>query len=129
MASDDGITIRVADWHMDRPALRHIRETVFVAEQGVPLAEEWDEHEATATHFFGEHQGRAVALRSAAGQRQDRPHGRVAPYRNRGLGGRLLDFIVDHALADGQLELYLHAQAHAVMFYRRHASRRTARSS
>lgn len=120
MPGDGEITIRLADWHRDRRALRHIREQVFVQEQAVPPAEEWDELDAVACHFLAEHAGRAVACGRllASGK-----IGRLAvlpDFRGRGLGGRILDHMVAHALAGNPGQLYLHAQVHALGFYLRH---------
>jgi len=119
MPADDAILIRRADWHLDRSALRRLRDTVFVQEQAVPLHEEWDEFDTVAIHFLAEHAGEPVACGrlQASGK-----IGRLAvlpAYRGQGVGGQLLRYIVDHALADGQRGIYLHAQSQAIGFYTR----------
>ena len=44
------ITVRPADWQVDRPILRAIREEVFVQEQLVPADMEWDEYDEQSHH-------------------------------------------------------------------------------
>ena len=45
-------SIEAAAWPDDRDALRQVRETVFVREQGVPLDMEWDDHDTLALHLL-----------------------------------------------------------------------------
>jgi len=44
------------EWHI----ARYIREEVFVKEQNVPLEDEYDEHDETATHFLAFYEDKAV---------------------------------------------------------------------
>jgi predicted GNAT family N-acyltransferase len=44
------------EWHI----ARYIREEVFVKEQNVPLEDEYDEFDLTATHFLAFHRDQAV---------------------------------------------------------------------
>lgn len=111
-------TIEAARWPADRPALQLIRETVFVQEQGVPLALEWDEHDATASHLLA---------RDATGQPigtgrllPDGHIGRMAvltEWRGRGVGSALLRRLLETARQQGQTQLALNAQCSAVPFY------------
>ena len=54
---DDGETY----WIDDGDAIRRVREQVFVAEQGVPVAEEMDDHDPVARHFLACAGNEAVA--------------------------------------------------------------------
>ncbi|NTV86007.1 MAG: GNAT family N-acetyltransferase, partial [Burkholderiaceae bacterium] len=45
-------TLREADWAHDAARLAAIRRTVFIDEQGVLEALEWDEQDATAAHLL-----------------------------------------------------------------------------
>lgn len=113
------ITLRPADWERDRPLIRQVREAVFILEQQVDPALEWDEHETSAQHF--------LALRGkeplATGRiTADGKIGRMAVMqdaRGLGLGARLLQAICEYAQTQGMHRVYLHAQTHALPFYRK----------
>lgn len=112
------ITVRVADWD-STDALRDIRRHVFIDEQQIPEALEWDADDALSTHFLmlsnAEPVGTARLLR-------DGHIGRVAimpQWRGRGLGERLMRAIMVHAEALGMQTLQLSAQSYALDFYRR----------
>ena len=54
------IEIRAASWHRDEATLADIRRRVFIEEQAVPAALEWDVEDAAAEHWLGLLDGRAV---------------------------------------------------------------------
>lgn len=109
------------DYVAGLPDLRLVREAVFVHEQGVPLAMEWDELDPRCHH---------VIARDAAGQpigtgrlTPQRTIGRMAvlpDWRARGVGDALLRALVEQARQLGWHEVALHAQAQAIGFYARH---------
>lgn len=119
MSSEHGeISMRRAAWPADRSALRQVRETVFVQEQGVPADLEWDDLDQDATHVLalrGDHVigcGRLLA---------DGRIGRMAVLageRGKGTGRRLLEALIEAAGEAGLGEVHLHAQLHAADFYR-----------
>lgn len=113
-------TIKQADWPAEHAALRQIRETVFVQEQGVPLALEWDEHDASAYHLLArdtDHQ--------PIGTGRLLPDGHIgrmavlAAWRGRGVGTALLRQLLLTAEQQGMSKLVLNAQCSAVGFYER----------
>lgn len=107
-------------WTSHGERLRRVREIVFIEEQSVPREEEWDGLDETATHF--------LAL-NAAGQPlgcarllPDGQIGRMAVLkesRGTGLGLRLLEAAVAEAARQGHRRVFLHAQTHAIGFYRK----------
>lgn len=111
-----------ADWtrERDREALREIRLEVFVHEQRVPEALEWDELDEPSSH---------VLARDTAGQpigcgRLTPLHkiGRMAvrqPWRGTGVGVALLRELVGRARALGWAEVSIDAQVTAIGFYER----------
>lgn len=111
-----------ADWarERDREALRAIRLEVFVHEQAVPEALEWDELDAGSVH---------VLARDAAGEpvacgrlTAERKIGRMAvrrPWRGTGIGAAILRELVARARALGWTEVSLDAQVQAIGFYER----------
>jgi len=111
-----------ADWtrERDQQALREIRLEVFVQEQGVPEALEWDELDEPSTH---------VLARDAAGKPIGcgrltplRKIGRMAvrqPWRGAGVGVALLRELVNRARSMGWTAVSLDAQVSAIRFYER----------
>lgn len=107
-------------WEEARIHASPIRFTVFCEEQGVPREIELDEQDSASIHavvFDGE---RPVAT----GRLLPNGHiGRMAVlkgWRNRGVGGLMLQKLLERARARGDREVALSAQVHAVAFYRAH---------
>ena len=103
----------------DVAALRKIREAVFVHEQQVPKTLEWDGMDARCLHVLAEIDG------EPAGTGRLLPDGQIGrmavlrELRGRGIGSAMLLQLIELARAGGMRLLILHAQIHAVPFYRR----------
>lgn len=113
-------TISETGWSRDTARLGAIRRAVFIDEQGVPEALEWDEYDAVSTHWLalagdgspigcarllpGGHLGRMAVLPA---------------WRGRGVGRALLDAVLHAARMRGERLLRLSAQTHAAGFYAR----------
>lgn len=114
------VTICAADWSHDEAALAWVRRRVFIEEQHVPEALEWDGADADAQHWL------ALADESPIGtvrMLKDGHIGRMAvlkEYRHWGVGSQLLRAAIDAARAQGLPEVHLHAQVQALDFYARH---------
>ena len=118
--TEQTIQCRVADWSVDKGALKSIRYQVFVDEQKVPVELEWDEYDDTATHFIVTLSGEAIAC---ARLKDDGQIGRMAvltEYRNQGIGQQLLRFVIRTAAEKNIDNVYLHAQVSAIPFYEKH---------
>ncbi|MBM3342566.1 MAG: GNAT family N-acetyltransferase [Betaproteobacteria bacterium] len=113
--------VRRADWRADGPQLSAIRRAVFVIEQRVPEHEEWDGLDESCRHVIA-----LAAEGSAIGTGRLLPDGRIgrmavlAPWRERGVGSALLRELIALAREAGFRETRLHAQTHALAFYRKH---------
>jgi glucose-6-phosphate 1-epimerase len=110
------IAVREADWTRDGAALMALRRAVFIREQQVPEALEWDGRDAGAQHYLAELDGVPVgcARRLRSGQ-----IGRMAVlplYRRCGIGRALLDALLRDARG---AHTFLYAQTQAVGFYQR----------
>lgn len=115
-----GFTVRLCAWPGDAGDLRLVREAVFVREQGVPVELEWDGLDETAVHAL------AVTGRGdPVGTGRLLPDGHIgrmavlAAWRGRGVGGALLDALMDVARRRGDRLLILNAQTRATRFYAR----------
>jgi predicted GNAT family N-acyltransferase len=113
--------VRRADWERDHEHLRRIREAVFVSEQHVPSALEWDGSDASCAHVVAEDRDGAPI---GTGRLLPGGHiGRMAVlpnWRRRGVGSALLIELVRWATEQGLTEVVLNAQTHALGFYQRH---------
>lgn len=114
------VTVRPARWPDDADTLEALRREVFVEEQGVPRAIEWDGRDDAALHVLAEQEdGSAIGCGRLL---EDGRIGRLAVRRDRrseGIGAMLLGKLIDLARQRSATEVYLHAQAGAVAFYER----------
>ena len=113
-------TIKLVSWSAGERLLKAIRTAVFVEEQGVPGELEWDGLDERAQHVV------AVASDETpigTGRLLPDAHiGRMAvlkEWRGKGVGGALLDTLLVLANQSGFKAVQLHAQTHALGFYRK----------
>src|SRR5690606_7817741 len=112
------LIIQPVKWADAQQVLREIRTEIFIQEQGVPVADEWDDLDESATHFLVQtRQGETVAsarvlTESESDSKTDYRIGRVAvrkPFRRQGIGQLLMRFIMDECLSQSvSAGLYLH---------------------
>ena len=107
----------VTTWRADRPQLQAVRRRVFIDEQSIPESEEWDDEDLVAVHVL------ATLNRDPVGTGRLGPTGKIgrlaviSELRGHGVGNRLLRLLLGEAARRGMLEVFLHAQVHAVPFY------------
>lgn len=109
--------IRIGDWSSMMPALKSIRHRVFIVEQGIPEALEWDEHDAVSTHALALIDGQPAGC---ARLLPDGHIGRMAvlpALRGKGVGAALLQGLIACARERAMHTVQLHAQVHALAFY------------
>lgn len=113
---------RVRD-ERDRAAVFVIRGAVFVAEQRVPIAEEWDERDTTAEFLLAVDEGVPVGTVRLVDQGEGVGLlGRMAVLpegRGKGTGAALVRAAEEVAREMGLKRVELHAQTHALGFYER----------
>ncbi|AIQ67999.1 GNAT family N-acetyltransferase [Paenibacillus graminis] len=99
-----------------------IRREVFVEEQGVALADEFDDHEKHAEHILLYQEELPVGtarLRSVDGWAKLERICLSAPYRKSGLGSVIIDTLEKMAVERGHRQAKLHGQKQAEGFYQR----------
>jgi len=110
--------IKQVTWSTHAPALRRIRETVFIDEQAVPEPLEWDDQDEKAVHLLAfDEQEKAVAC---ARLLDNGSIGRMAvskQWRGKGVGKALLAAAVEYFQAQNFQRITLSAQQHAITFY------------
>lgn len=97
-----------------------IRRLVFVIEQEVDPAEEYDEFEGISVHFLASIDG------VPAGTCRMRPTEKglklerfavLKNFRGKGVGAALVQACLNHELLRNSKHVYMHAQEHALEFY------------
>jgi len=105
----------------DFDALRTVREAVFINEQSVPRELELDAIDSQCAHVLARDD-----LGHPIGTGRLMPDGRIgrmavlAGWRNRGVGGVMLQRLLEIARTRGLESVHLHAQIDAKHFYARH---------
>lgn len=111
--------VEAGAWDELGGAARAVRDAVFVREQEISPAAEWDALDTAALHALaygpaGEPLGTGRLL-------ADGRIGRIAvmaPWRGKGVGTALLDRLVELAAREGMTRVWLHARQSAAEFYR-----------
>ena len=63
-------TVSIADWQSDADAIQAVRHGVFIKEQGIPTALEWDGADSDCRHVLvRDAAGRAIATGRKRGRR------------------------------------------------------------
>jgi predicted GNAT family N-acyltransferase len=97
-----------------------VRRQVFIIEQKIPESEEWDDADENSSHVLAFSEKRDVV-----GTGRLEPTGKIArlavlgEYRGQGVGSAMLIRLVEEARQRGFEQVYLHAQMHALNFYKK----------
>lgn len=112
--------VRAARWPEDEAALAAVRREVFIAEQGVPEAMEWEDRDKECQWLLAQSGDQVLGI---ARLTPEGCIGRMAVrqgFRGRGVGSALLRAALAEARTQGWKEARLSAQCHALPFYARH---------
>lgn len=116
----EDFTIMVVDWQTHATQLRLVREQVFILEQQVPVAMEWDGLDAAAQHLLAlDVSEQAIGCARVL---VDSSIGRMAvlqPWRGQGVGHALLNKAIELCQLQNTQAVTLSAQMHAISFYER----------
>lgn len=108
-------------WSQLQAAARPVREAVFIREQHVPEAMEWDGYDVPSRHVIARN---AEGLPIGTGRLLPDGHiGRMAvlpEWRSHDVGSALFERLLQLAIACRMPRLELHAQTHAAGFYARY---------
>lgn len=101
-----------------------IRQKVFVEEQKVPLDEEYDEFEKTASHYMATYNGLPAGVarwrKTDKGVKLER-FAVLEEFRSKAVGSHVLKAVLNDVKQQFPEEVvYLHAQLKAIPFYERH---------
>ena len=120
MQHHENLRVELVEWAKTEPAIRAIRETVFIREQAVPEKLERDGLDSLCAHVLAwNDRGETIGT---ARMQQNGTIGRMAvlkDWRGRGVGQALLQTLLDLAAKQGLTRVTLSAQTHAIGFYER----------
>jgi predicted GNAT family N-acyltransferase len=119
MVAMENLSIQKVDWASQAQAeLRAIRTEVFIQEQHVPDALEWDNEDAAALHLLVTHMhGQSVACARIINSHKIGRMAVLKPYRNNGIGMALLQYAILECKQLAQPNITLSAQVHVIGFY------------
>ena len=113
-------SVKRVSWAGAYDALRAVRTAVFIAEQRIPEALEWDEMDACCVHVLA-----TTGANEPIGTGRLLPDGHIGrmavlrSWRGKGVGAALLRELIAAAMEQGHAHAELSAQTYAVGFYRR----------
>ncbi len=109
--------IKQGHWDQLQQDAKLIRTQVFICEQGITEADEWDDQDVISQHFVIYDQDQPIAT---ARLLQNHSVGRVAvvkAYRGQGIGQMIMLEIISYAQKQRLSVLTLSSQVHAISFY------------
>jgi predicted GNAT family N-acyltransferase len=115
-------TCRVDRWQAQAEAAQQVRRAVFIEEQGIDPADEYDAADATCDHavVYNRLQQPVATGRLLPSEQGVATIGRMATLRvlrGSGLGAQVLEALMAQARARGDKRVQLHAQCSAQGFY------------
>ncbi len=114
---------RIAETAADILKAHIVRGIVFVEEQSCPYEVEIDEFEDSAIHIVGEEDGQPMAAGRLRFLGEVVKLERIAirkAWRGKGLGHRLVDYMIEVARERGYHRFKMHAQVYLCDFYAAH---------
>jgi len=115
---DMNLHIKKTSWDENSEPLSSVRRKVFIEEQQVPEALEWDEFDPVSIHILVTDDNDTPV---ATGRMKTDGHiGRMAvlkEHRNQGVGTAILQQLINYAIQQDLKKVYLHAQVSALTFY------------
>lgn len=113
-------TVCMVAWHDGEPLLRAVREAVFMREQNVPAALEWDGLDESCRHVLAlDRQGNAIGCARITPDAHIGRMAVLAEWRGRKVASAMLEALRDYARGQRHLQVALNAQVQALAFYRR----------
>jgi predicted GNAT family N-acyltransferase len=115
-----GLVLRLGDWATLGAPAAVVRRAVFVDEQRIPEAMEWDAHDAASLHAVVFVDGAPVATGRLLPDARIGRMAVLAPWRRAGVGARVLRALIEAARTRGDATIELSSQAYVCAFYARH---------
>lgn len=110
----------------DDKRIADIRRKVFIEEQNVPEALEWDKDDTSATHILAIKDSQAVATARLLNNGHIGRMAVLKEHRHQGIGSLMLSFLLQLAKEKGYKRVQLSSQEHATGFYKKMGFRITS---
>lgn len=115
----DSHRIIITDYATSHPAIRSIREAVFIKEQSVPREIEFDDKDEVSIYAIALNEiGNPIGTGRLTNEGKIGRLAVLKPYRNQGVGAALLSALEVEAVNQGFRKVSLHAQIQALSFYK-----------
>jgi len=111
--------ISITSFQEEEQAIRHIRGSVFIKEQGIPSEDEYDDNDNVCVHATAWDEGRPVGTGRLS---DDGRIGRIAVMeqaRGKRIAKAIILALEQHARKCGLRQLWAHAQVQALGFYKK----------
>lgn len=125
MTMSADIEIIEVDWSRSQAELCLIRRAVFIEEQQVSEALEWDGIDGDCRHLLAHDISTDLSRAIVVGTGRLVPDGQIGrmairkEYRRMGVGFKILQQLIRFAQQEAKDEIYLHAQLYVVEFYQK----------
>lgn len=113
-------------WAQHSEALKKIRQEVFVEEQEVEPAFEWDDIDPFAVHVLVTQQGEPIGCARVINYQKIGRMAVTKPWRGHGVGRAILDKAINICQEQGSTTIKLTAQTHAITFYKQAGFKETS---
>ncbi len=118
MLKKNSISIIKTSWLEHSTQISSIRDSVFIQEQAVPKNIEMDGKDSECMHFLMSNDNNPIGTARIKMSGKIERVSILKPNRNKGLGTRLMNFIIDAAKGNRFERIYLHSQMESIGFYK-----------
>ena len=118
MLKKNSISIIETSWLEHSAQISSIRDAVFIQEQAVPKNIEMDGKDSECIHFLISNDNNPIGTARIKMSGKIERVSILKPNRNKGLGSRLMNFIIDAAKENRFERIYLHSQMESIGFYK-----------
>ena len=114
------LKILLAEWARAKVTAKHVRHAVFIVEQNIAEADEWDDYDENALHIVASIDGNHIGTARLTSEGTIGHMAVLKNFRNQGTGSGMMEQIIKTAKQSQIKELSLHAQRSAEGFYVKH---------
>ncbi len=119
-STDRSFIVKLVSWNAYAVPLTLVRQQVFVEEQQVPMALEWDGHDENAMHLLALNgYGEAIGCARLPGAGIIGRMAVLKSWRGKGVGRALLAHAIQYYQTRNIQTIQLSAQLHAIAFYQK----------
>ncbi|MAJ30557.1 MAG: GNAT family N-acetyltransferase [Gammaproteobacteria bacterium] len=118
VSKKNSISIIKTSWLEHSVQISSIRDAVFIQEQAVPKNIEMDGKDSECIHFLMSYDDNPIGTARIKMSGKIERVSILKPNRNKGLGSKLMSFIIDAAKENRFERIYLHSQMESIGFYK-----------